>query len=309
MICVTGGAGFIGLNFVKYLQEYTNKSFFVVDNFTYAANKQELINTGAKYARLDISDATAVNAFFDNSRNITTIFHFAAESHVDNSIQSCKSFIETNILGTVNLLNQCVKRNIRLIHMSTDEVYGSISAGQFNESSVFNPRNPYSASKSAAEHFIAAYDNTYGLNYNIINSSNNYGPYQHQEKLIPKTIFNCIHDIPVPIYGKGLQVRDWIYVSDTCSAIHAVYAKGTPNTRYCVGSNTELTNIEIVERICDLLDKPKSLLSFVSDRPGHDARYATDSSKLQQECQWSPKISIGQGLQITVNHFKEKINV
>jgi dTDP-glucose 4,6-dehydratase len=294
MILITGGAGFIGLNFVEYLQKI-GEPFTVLDSLTYASNENELKRTGADYTVLDISDRIGVSNFFQ-THQIDTIFHFAAETHVDNSIISCYPFIQSNIIGTVNLLEESYKRNIHFFHISTDEVFGSIPTGQFNENSAYDPRNPYSASKASAEHFVKAYHNTYNLQYNIINSSNNYGRYQHQEKLIPKTIHNLSNNLPVPVYGNGKQIRDWIHATDTCDAIYTIYTRGKKNERYCIGSNQELENIQIIKKICDIMNKSYDSIEYVTDRQGHDIRYATSIEKIQNELGWRPKVDIETGL-------------
>lgn len=305
-ILITGGAGFIGLNFVKYMQAHTKHDIHVLDKFTYAANQNELIKTGVRYTTVDIADKLQVSSFFDNNR-VDAIIHFAAESHVDNSIRDCMPFVHTNIIGTVNLLDMAVKHRVnRFVHISTDEVFGSLDRiGKFSEDSTINPRNPYSASKAAAEHFVQAYGNTYKLPYIIINSSNNYGPWQHEEKLIPLTIKRILQGKKIPIYGKGDQVRDWIYVEDTCSAVYKILTDGLLGDRYCIGGDNEVTNLNLVNTIASKMRSP-DLVEFVSDRLGHDTRYSTDISKIKNVLGWEPIWELSTGLDVTIEWMKNE---
>lgn len=305
MILVTGGAGFIGLNFVKYLRDRTDESIMVFDAFRYAAHMDApKIVPNVTYKYCDISDFNRIR-FLTHNKRFSTIFHFAAETHVDNSIESVTPFIESNIIGTVNIIKLALMNNARLIHISTDEVFGQVEEPYyFNENSQIDPRNPYSASKASAEHFVRAYHNTSGLQYNIINSSNNYGPYQHKEKLIPKTITNFYNNQPITLYGSGEQVRDWIYVEDTCTAIHAIYERGKINERYCIGAEDLYTNNEIVRKIAGHMRKSFQLITYGTDRPGHDERYATSADKLQAETGWKPTITIDEGLKRTIDYYE-----
>lgn len=306
MIIVTGGAGFIGINFVKYLLSKTDEKIFVIDNLTYASNYEELWGYNVGIAKIDIADKDSINEFFKRHDNISSIIHFAAESHVDKSIDSCMPFVYSNIIGTINLLDAAREYKIpKFIQISTDEVFGSIETGHFNEQSQIQPRNPYSASKASAEHFVQAYGNTYGLNYIIINSSNNYGPWQNSEKLIPKTIECILNNRKIPLYGDGKQIRDWIYVEDTCDAIYKIYCDGVIGERYCIGSGSEYRNIDLVKMICDKMNYDLSNIEFVADRPGHDVRYSTDISKLKK-LGWERKTLIYDGLNKTIDWMKTK---
>ena len=304
-ILVTGAAGFIGLNFIKKFNALDK--IVVVDNFTYASNPKELQNMDVEYQVLDISNADMVAVCFQKYK-FTHVIHFAAESHVDNSIKNCMPFINSNIIGTVNLLEQSVKHNVEMfLHISTDEVFGAITdPNKFNEQSPISPQNPYSASKASAENFVVAYGNTYKLPYIIINSSNNYGPWQHKEKLIPKTIINCLHDIKIPVYGNGKQIRDWLYVEDTAEIIETIFYKGKTNQRYCIGGDMEISNIELVKIIIDKLSVSSDIIQYVTDRLGHDIRYSTDIEKVRLELGWSPKTSLNDGLDKTIEWYKNE---
>jgi dTDP-glucose 4,6-dehydratase len=308
-ILVTGGAGFIGINFVKYLQQHTHHSIAVIDKMGYASNKKALADLDVNVEIIDIADAEALSEFFDRNP-ISYIFHFAAESHVDNSIKDSQPFVQSNVVGTVNLLDQAVKHKIeKFVHISTDEVFGEVTApGKFNEHSNICPRNPYSASKAAAEHFVIAYGNTHKLPYVIVNSSNNYGPYQYPEKLIPLTVTQILKGQQISVYGQGLQIRDWIHVSDTCRAIYQVFVNGKVGERYCIGGDNEVQNLDLVHKIIDLMQADPDLITFVTDRPGHDARYATDISKIQCELGWQPEIDLESGLIQTIEWIKNYEN-
>jgi dTDP-glucose 4,6-dehydratase len=310
MILITGGAGFIGLNFVKYITKFVSiKDVIVVDKLTYASNGAELKKTKVMHYCEDIADIDRLEMIFKN-HSISTVFHFAAESHVDNSINDCMPFVYSNIIGTVNLLELTRRHRptARFIHVSTDEVFGHVFAPRsFNEHSPLKPRNPYSASKASAEHFVNAYRETHKLQTIIVNSSNNYGPYQHTEKLIPKTISNLLAGNKVPVYGDGQQIRDWIYVEDTCDAIWQVYLKGLAGDRYCIGGDTEIANIDLVKNIIKKLDVSQDLIEFVADRPGHDARYYTDCSYIKHMLGWLPKWNLNVGLEETIRYMKGKL--
>jgi len=302
-ILVTGGAGFIGSNFLHYLSKRTQEEIVCVDKITYAADFgyiQDLENV-----KLYINDINTCEYIFQNHQ-ITKVFHFAAETHVDNSIENCSEFIRTNINGTVNLLNLSLKYEVeKFIHISTDEVYGSISDGQFTEESNYAPRNPYSASKAASDHFVMAYHNTYGLPAIITNCSNNYGPRQHYEKFIPKTIMSLLSNKKVPIYGDGKQIRDWLYVNDHCLALLTVSEKGSIGEKYNIGGECEIANIDLVKKIIKIMKKDESKIEYVKDRPGHDRRYSTDISKIRSELKWSPSYDIDKGLEKTIAWYIE----
>jgi dTDP-glucose 4,6-dehydratase len=322
-ILVTGGCGFIGTNFIRYLLTESDFSGMIInlDKLTYAGNPENLRDMEKRFPgryifeKADICDPIAVATIFKRYR-IDTICHFAAESHVDRSIVAPDAFIKTNIEGTFNLL-EIVRQHIGQLqlfhHISTDEVYGSLGAtGYFSEHTPYRPNSPYSASKAASDHLVRAYGKTYDLPVTISNCSNNYGPYQFPEKLIPLIILNALDGKTLPVYGKGLNVRDWLYVRDHCRAVWAIMTKGTRGETYNVGGGCEQTNLVTVEMICNLLDKmvplqdssPRSeLITFVKDRPGHDLRYAIDSSKLQKDLAWEPEESFETGLQKTIQWF------
>lgn len=308
MILITGGAGFIGSNFVKYFTSQTNNKVVVVDSLTYASDLKYLDGLKIEFIKGDISDDSLMDNVFDRYK-VQKVINFAAESHVDRSIYDPSSFIQTNIVGTVNLLNKSLKYEIDgFVQISTDEVFGDIKDGWFNESSQINPRNPYSASKASAEHFVSAYNNTYGLPTIIINSSNNYGPHQFPEKLIPLTIKNLLAGKKVPVYGNGQQIRDWLYVEDNCEIIFKIYKEGLSGERYCVGGDMEMSNIDLVKTIIGKLDLSENMIEYVKDRPGHDKRYATDISKVRERFNWKPKTSLNDGLNATINWIKQNEN-
>lgn len=301
-IMITGGAGFIGINFVKYIRRHTTHDIIVVDKMGYASNQNELDAMGIHYEIADISDKNKVSQLFEKYK-IKEIIHFAAESHVDNSIKDSTPFVQSNVVGTVNLLDQSVKHNIeKFLHISTDEVFGEISYPEkFNEYSNIVPRNPYSASKASAEHFVVSYGNTYKLSYMIINSSNNYGPFQFPEKLIPLTVSKILKKEKIPLYGKGDAIRDWIYVEDTCEIILKIFLSGTIGSRYCIGGDNEVKNIDLVSMIIQKMNASTDLISYVNERPGIDMRYATDISKVKEEFNWHPKTSLSDGLDKTID--------
>jgi dTDP-glucose 4,6-dehydratase len=279
---------------------------FVIDKMGYASNLEELEAMGIDYEVIDIADSKALDELF-STHSFDQIVHFAAESHVDNSIKDCSPFIQSNVIGTVNLLDQARKHKIeKFVHISTDEVFGEVPApGKFNEYSNICPRNPYSASKASAEHFVIAYGNTYKLPYVIVNSSNNYGPFQYPEKLIPLTVGKILRNQKIPVYGKGDQIRDWIYVEDTCDAIMRVMFMGNIGNRYCIGGDNEKKNLDLVYSIIDKMNANTNLIEFVTDRPGHDVRYATDITKIQNELGWRPKTSLDKGLDMTIEWIKK----
>ncbi len=317
---VTGGCGFIGSNFVRYLIENTGLHPVILDKLTYSGNLDNLdfiTKNNYTFINGDICNQELVQKLF-TKYEFVGLFHFAAESHVDRSIDGPKEFIRTNIFGTFNLL-QCslnyykkVKNNFRFIHISTDEVYGDLDeTGYFKESTPYNPSSPYSASKASSDHLVKSWGKTYGLPVLITNCSNNYGPYQFPEKLIPLMIINCLDWKDLPIYGDGKNVRDWLHVLDHCSAIENVFENGLINETYNIGGNTEVRNIDIVHIICDFLDKNRpsnkgsyrQLIKFVEDRPGHDFRYAIDSSKIESTLNWKPKESFFSGIEKTIKWY------
>jgi dTDP-glucose 4,6-dehydratase len=310
MILITGAAGFIGLNYIKYLLEKRITNFVVVDKFTYAANTDEFLKLKVAYEPVDIADVESLENIF-KKYDISSVINFAAESHVDNSINDCMPFVNSNIIGTVNLLQLSRKYSIKkFLQISTDEVFGQVvSPGKFNEYSNLCPRNPYSASKASAEHFVNAFHNTYKLNTLIVNCSNNYGPYQNEEKLIPKIINNALQDKKIPIYGDGQQIRDWIFVEDACSAIHSVFGNGRFGERYCISGMDEVTNLSLTKLILNKLNKSHSLIEYVTDRLGHDIRYSTDNTRIINELNWEPKLNLSEGLDITIEWIKNESRI
>ncbi len=302
---VTGGAGFIGSNFVRLAIE-NGFNVTVFDALTYAGNMENLsgVEKRFRFIRGDIRDATCVrNALRDAEPD--AVVHFAAESHVDRSILGPKIFTETNVLGTHVLLEECRQAGIeKFIHVSTDEVYGSLGAtGCFTEESPLNPTSPYAASKAASDLVVQSYCRTYGFPAVILRCSNNYGPFQFPEKLIPLMIIKASNNEELPVYGDGQNVRDWIYVTDYGTAILRVLERGTPGEVYNVGSNNEWKNIDIVRLILEEMHKPLSLITFVKDRPAHDRRYAIDSSKIQRDLGWKPETSFKKGIRQTIDWY------
>lgn len=320
---VTGGSGFIGSNFIRNLLNDATFSGRIInlDKLTYAGNPENLegiaADFGSRYVfqKVDICDGAKLEKVF-GAYDIDAVCHFAAESHVDRSIKDPGSFIQTNIVGTFNLLEMAKARGDKFKlfhHVSTDEVYGSLGAeGFFREDTPYRPNSPYSASKAASDHLVRAYHETFGLPTTISNCSNNYGPYQFPEKLIPLVVLNALEGKPLPVYGDGKNVRDWLYVEDHCDAIWNIMKSGVIGETYNVGGNAEMENILIVQLICDIIDeikpatdgKPRRrLITFVSDRPGHDRRYAIDFAKLKKELGWSPRESFKSGLRKTVEWY------
>ncbi|MCL2017954.1 MAG: dTDP-glucose 4,6-dehydratase [Alphaproteobacteria bacterium] len=329
-ILITGGAGFIGSNFIPYFMK-KNPDIRIVhlDKLTYAANPKYLAsvnnNPGYTFVIGDICDTQLVNQLFKHY-DINGVIHFAAESHVDNSISGPHAFIETNINGTFNLLEMArhhwmtIKpeyKNARFHHVSTDEVYGSLGAtGLFSETTPYDPSSPYSATKAASDHLVRAYHRTYDLNVTISNCSNNYGPHQHFEKLIPTIISNCLAGKPIPIYGNGQNVRDWLYVLDHCKAIDIVFQRGQSGETYNIGGRNERTNLQIAYKICDTLDKmaPRpdgnsynEQIMFVKDRAGHDFRYAIDASKIESQLGWRAKENFDTGIVKTIDWYLKEL--
>lgn len=323
-IIVTGGAGFIGSALIRHLIRETPHTVLNIDKLTYAGNRESLreVEHDPRYVfvQADIADAAAVSEVFQAFRP-DAVMNLAAESHVDRSIDGPSAFMQTNIIGTYTLLD-CAKKyweklpadlqpHFRFLHISTDEVYGSLGAeGYFTENTAYDPRSPYSASKAASDHLVSAWHHTYGLPTLLTNCSNNYGPYHFPEKLIPLTILNALDGKPLPIYGKGENVRDWLYVEDHVRALMTVLLRGKPGESYNIGGNTERTNLEVVQTICDILDslRPKEtpyrkLITFVADRPGHDLRYAIDASKIKHELAWTPYETFTGGIRKTIEWY------
>jgi dTDP-glucose 4,6-dehydratase len=321
-ILVTGGCGFIGSNFI--LNRVNNNNTIInLDKLTYAGNSNNLSslenNSLYDFINGDICNYELVINILEKYKP-DCIVHFAAESHVDRSIDNPMQFINTNLLGTATLLNAAnnyffkkEKNNFRFIHISTDEVFGSLgSEGFFTESTPYDPSSPYSATKAGSDHLVRAWNRTFGLPTIISNCSNNYGPYQFPEKLIPLMIANCIDEKPLPIYGNGKNIRDWLYVNDHCNAINKIIDSGVIGETYNIGGNNEIANIDIVKIICNILDKIRpskniksysELITFVSDRPGHDFRYAIDSTKIINELKWNPTETFNSGIQKTIEWY------
>ena len=301
-VFITGGAGFIGSNFAHYMSQY---DVVILDKLTYAANMDNLHPLDFPVKGVDLAYKRRLEELF-NQYKPKFIFNFAAESHVDNSINNVHPFIDSNIIGTVNLLDLSVKYNVeRFHHISTDEVYGSLDYEDppFTETTPYDPQNPYSASKAASDHFVMTYHNTYGLPVVITNCSNNYGPRQHIEKLIPKTISNIMSNKKIPVYGKGENIRDWIYVEDHCRGILDVFHGGKIGEKYNIGGECELRNIDLVKMIIKLMDASEDLIEFVDDRPGHDLRYAIDNAKIKNTLSFKPHYTIEEGLKKTIEWY------
>ena len=323
-VLITGGCGFIGSNFIKsLLEEYEGYFPIILDSLTYAGNKNNLDkfhNDSYEFIKGDICDESLVKSLFEKY-HFEGVFHFAAESHVDRSIDSSQAFINTNIIGTYNLLeisrvyHNKQNSSFKFIHVSTDEVYGHLDDdGYFTEDTPYSPRSPYSASKASSDHLARAWNHTYGLPVVITNCSNNYGAFQFPEKLIPLMIINCLDWKPLPVYGDGKNIRDWLFVDDHCSAIKVVYENGAIGETYNVGGNNEIKNIDIVNTICTILDdlhpsdngkSYSELITFVKDRPGHDFRYAINAKKIQNELGWFPRESFETGIKKTVEWYLE----
>lgn len=326
-VLITGGAGFIGSNYVEYALKNSDDEIFVLDKLTYAGNLKNLapISDKITFVKGDICDAELVQNLFEKHQ-FQKVVHFAAESHVDNSISGPSEFIQTNIVGTFNLLQSAYKiwmngpnklkddfKNARFLHISTDEVYGTLGdTGLFTETTPYAPNSPYSASKASSDFIVRSYFHTYGLPVVTTNCSNNYGPNQHKEKLIPTIIRKAVSGEPIPIYGDGKNVRDWLYVMDHCSGIHLALNGGKLGQTYNIGGRNERENLYIANVICELLDeiKPKNIsykeqITFVKDRPGHDFRYAIDASKIESELGWKAKENFETGIQKTILWYLE----
>lgn len=325
-ILITGGAGFIGSNFIQYmLNSHENYCIINVDCLTYAGNLENLTDIenskNYKFVNGDISDKNIIDKIF-NECEIDTVVNFAAESHVDRSIETPEIFLRTNVIGTQVLLDVAMKYwkvnskdkycqkyrdGVKFIQVSTDEVYGTLdTSGKFVETMPLMPNSPYSASKASGDMIVRAYHETFGMPINITRCSNNYGPYQFPEKLIPLMINNCLNDKELPVYGDGKQIRDWLHVSDHCSAIDTVMHYGISGEIYNVGGNNEKENIEIVKLILNYLDKSDNLINYVKDRPGHDRRYAIDNTKITTELGWSPSYTFEEGIKDTIDWYLEK---
>ncbi|UTW64455.1 dTDP-glucose 4,6-dehydratase [bacterium SCSIO 12741] len=321
-ILITGGAGFIGSHVVRlFVNQYPDTQILNLDKLTYAGNLENLRDIenapNYKFVKGDICDSEGLDALF-TEYNIEGVIHLAAESHVDRSIENPLAFVQTNVIGTVTLLNAAKKawagdyENRIFYHISTDEVYGSLGeTGLFEETTSYDPKSPYSASKASSDHFVRAYANTYKMRVKISNCSNNYGPFQFPEKLIPLCINNIVNEKPLPIYGKGENIRDWLYVVDHAEAIEQVYRNGKDGETYNIGGHNEWTNIDLVRLLCDVTDEltgkevgtSQKLITYVTDRAGHDMRYAIDASKIERELGWKPSLTFEVGLRHTVEWY------
>ena len=323
VLLVTGSAGFIGSNLVRYLLIQDPKLDIIgLDALTYSGHRVSLAESQHdprfSLVRGDIRDAELIHSLF-TSYDIEGVIHLAAESHVDRSIDSPMDFVTTNVQGTATLLAEAERQwagdqDRRFHHVSTDEVFGTLGdSGKFSETTPYSPRSPYAASKAASDHLVRAWGETYGLNTVITNCTNNYGPYQFPEKLIPVTIDRLSKGQPIPVYGDGRNVRDWLYVEDHCEAIYTVFRRGAKGETYCIGGESELTNLELVGQVCDIYDElngrptgtSRELIEFVSDRPGHDFRYAMDITKIRSELGWIPSVDAVNGLTRTVAWYRE----
>ena len=303
---ITGGAGFIGSNFAHYVSDIW-KDVVILDKLTYAGDMDNLYPLKYPVKGVDLAYESRLEELFKQYKP-KTIFNFAAETHVDNSIDNVAPFIDTNIIGTINLLKLSVKYDVQMFHhISTDEVYGALKLDEppFTENSPYNPQNPYAASKAASDHFVMSYHNTYGLPVMITNCSNNYGPRQHREKLIPKTINNILEGKKIPIYSQGENIRDWIYVEDHCAGILGISYAGDVGQKYNIGGECEMTNLELVKMIIKMMNASEDLIEFVDDRPGHDLRYAIDNAKIYKTISFQPEINIEDGLKKTIDWYEK----
>lgn len=313
-LLITGGNGFIGSNFILYWKSrYPKDEIINVDKLTYASNPAFLSNflddDSYSFINADICSYEIMN---DLAGQVDTIVNFAAETHVDNSIIDSRSFVQSNIVGVHSLLEAARRHDVRFHQVSTDEVYGTLplaTSDKFDLKSPYNPRNPYSATKAGADFMVRSYFNTYGMKVTISNCGNNFGPLQHPEKLIPKTIINALKNTRIPVYGNGRQVRDWIYVEDHCSAIKSILHGGKAGETYLIGSNTEKENIEVVKEILQILSADDKLIEYVQDRKGHDVRYSLDSTYIQKELGWRPRHGFHESLEKTVQHYRENLSL
>ena len=308
-ILVTGGCGFIGSNFVRRYANLYDDRIMVVDALTYAGNKNNLKDTRAVLAVGNICSTAFIEPLIQNFRP-KTIINFAAESHVDNSIRDSKPFVYSNVLGTVNLLDTVLRvdPSIRFVHVSTDEVYGSLSSSDpaFTEETPYDPRSPYSASKAASDHFVMAYHHTHGLDTVITNCSNNYGPYQHAEKFVPTVIRRALKNEPIPVYGKGSNIRDWLYVEDHCQALLEVIERGRTGHKYNIGGGCQINNLFLANLIVDMC-RSASKIEFVTDRKGHDFRYDVSYDKIHLELGWKPDTSLIPGMEKTIQWYRQNM--
>ena len=303
---ITGGAGFIGSNFAHYVSDLWN-DVVILDKLTYAGDMDNLHPLKYPVKGVDLAYENRLEELFKQYKP-KTIFNFAAETHVDNSIDNVAPFVDTNIIGTLNLLKLSVKYDVQMFHhISTDEVYCALELDEpaFTEKSPYNPQNPYAASKASSDHFVMSYHNTYGLPVMITNCSNNYGPRQHREKLIPKTINNILEGKKIPIYSQGENIRDWIYVEDHCAGILGISYAGDVGEKYNIGGECEMTNLELVKMIIKLMNASEDLIEFVDDRPGHDLRYAIDNAKIYKTISFQPEFNIEDGLKKTIDWYEK----
>lgn len=320
-IIITGGCGFIGTAVIEKFIKSSNYNIIVVDKLSYASNTYiiDKYSSSLKFYKEDISNRYFLR-YLLREYNPIGIINIAAETHVDNSIASPRPFLESNVVGVFELLEAIrayrdeEKKSVFFYQVSTDEVFGDIEEGKFSEISNYNPSSPYSATKAAADHLVRAWNRTYNIKTIISNCSNNYGPHQHTEKLIPLMINRAINDEPMPIYGAGDQIRDWLFVEDHADAIYKIFQFGNSGETFCVGGNNELTNLQVVYKICDIVERltglsnRRDLITFVEDRPGHDFRYAIDATRIEEELDWQPKHSFDQGLEKTVQWYLENLS-
>ncbi|MDA8142934.1 MAG: dTDP-glucose 4,6-dehydratase [Thermoplasmatales archaeon] len=312
-IFVTGGLGFIGSNFINYwLNNHPEDYILNVDKLTYAADfsniEEKLSSRNYEFVKEDICNIERMKSL---SKGFDVIVNFAAESHVDNSITDASAFLNSNYYGVFSLLEAARNNDIRMHQVSTDEVFGSLSKmsrEKFSENTRYDPKNPYSATKAAADHLVRAYINTYGLKATISNCSNNFGPNQHREKLIPKTILNALAGTKIPVYGSGNNIRDWVYVEDHCSGIDAILTRGRIGETYLIGARNERTNLEVIKLILSKLGKNENLIEFVEDRKGHDFRYSLDPSKIEKELGWKPTYQFDEAIVKTIDYYRRKYN-